>query len=119
MPEGPHSEGPPSGSADPPWCKVPCQPLDGEEETEAPGDAVAVAADPVPENTENDAPVARASLSINLRKKFILLKETTKEKKEFCLCEAFSGTYTLSNGEWHELIRSPGMVRSWLEIAFE
>ena len=53
-----------------PWnCKGPCQPLEGEEETEAPGDAVAVAADPVPENAENDAPVAGASRPINLRKR--------------------------------------------------
>ena len=47
----------------------PCQPLDGEEETEAPGDAVAVAADPVPENAENDAPVVGASRPSNLRKR--------------------------------------------------
>ena len=47
----------------------PCQPLDVGKESKAPGDAVAVAADPVPENDGNDAPVAGASRPDNLRKK--------------------------------------------------
>ena len=47
----------------------PCQNLEGGKNPKAPGEAIAVAANPVPKIFGNDAPVAGASHPYNLRKR--------------------------------------------------
>ena len=69
MPESPRPGRPPGRVYRSPDREGPCQNLESKDNSEAPGDAVAVSADPVPEVDETDAPVAGASRPDNLRKR--------------------------------------------------
>ena len=66
---GPRPGRPPGRGCRSPDREGPCQNLESGENPKAPGEAVAVAADPVPQTVEDEAPVAGASHTHNLRKR--------------------------------------------------